>query len=297
MLGTLVQTHTSDGVRLHGFLSSPASFRHAWILIHGVNSNFYSSSLLLELGRLLANEDSAVLLANTRGHDILSFNSGPKPMRLGSQIESISACELDLDAWFHFLSQRGIQSVSLLGHSLGAVKCILWSKNNKHLKALVAVSPPRLNTDHLLRDPIRGAVFLEHLNEAEENCARGHPDSVMKVRFPIPMWICAATYKDKYGSGDKFDYLVMANELTIPTLWTFGEYEVESGSANFKDADVELKKRLASPSQGREKHTVCVISNTDHSYRDAVDQLGESIRKWSSSLLPTSHAAEPFGNL
>lgn len=285
MLGTLVQTLTSDGVRLHGFLSEPASFRHAWIFVHGVNSNFYSSSLILELGRLLADDDTAVLLANSRGHDILSFNSGPKPMRLGSQIESISNCQLDLDAWIHFLSQRGIESVSLLGHSLGAIKCILWSKNNMHLRALVAVSPPRLNTNLLLSDPLRGAVFLEHLSEANENCAGGNPDFVMKVRFPIPMWICAASYKDKYGSGDKYDYLAMANELAVPTLWTFGEYEVESGSANFKDADVELKKRLAVHFNGLEKHTVCVISNADHNYRDAVTQLADSIRKWSCSLL------------
>ena len=57
MLGTLVQTHTSDGVRLHGFLSEPTRFRVAWILVHGVNSNYYSSTLLLELSQILANEE------------------------------------------------------------------------------------------------------------------------------------------------------------------------------------------------------------------------------------------------
>ncbi|HUP79270.1 MAG TPA: hypothetical protein VM260_12035 [Pirellula sp.] len=232
----------------------------------------------------MADDTTAVLLANSRGHDILSFNSGPKPMRLGSQIESISNCQLDLDAWIHFLSQMGIESVSLLGHSLGAIKCIWWSKNNMQLRALIAVSPPRLNTSLLLSDPIQGAVFLQHLSEADENCAGGHPDFVMKVRFPIPMWICAATYKDKYGSGDKYDYLAMANELVVPTLWTFGEYEVESGSANFKDADVQLKKRFSGHSNSVEMHTVCVISNADHTYRDAVMQLADSIRKWSSRL-------------
>ncbi len=283
MLGTLVQTNTSDGVRLHGFLSEPIRSRHAWMLVHGVNSNFYSSSLLLELSRQLAREDAAVLLINTRGHDILSFNSGPTPMRVGSQIESISSSQLDLDAWFQFLTQKGIQSISLLGHSLGALKCLLWSlKNHESLRALVAVSPPRLNTELLLSDPVRGAVFLKHLQEANQKCEEGHPDSVMKVRFPLPMWVCAATYKDKYGSGEKYDYLAMANAICIPTLWTFGQYEIEGGSANFKDADIELKKQLANQARGFEKHTVCVVSNADHSYRDATVPLGECIRKWSS---------------
>ena len=81
MLGTLVETTTVDGVRLHGFMTAPRQLRSAWLLVHGVNSNFYSSTLLSELGRKLATEDTAVLLVNTRGHDILSFNTGPTPMR------------------------------------------------------------------------------------------------------------------------------------------------------------------------------------------------------------------------
>ena len=288
MLGTLVQTSTSDGVRLHGFLSEPTRSRHAWILVHGVNSNFYSSSLLLELSRQLASEGSAVLLINTRGHDILSFNSGPIPMRIGSQIEIISSSQLDLDAWFQFLTRKGIQSVSLLGHSLGALKCVLWSlKNSEYLRALVAVSPPRLNTDLLLGDPVRGAVFQKHLQEANQKCDSGHPDSVMKVRFPLPMWVCAATYKDKYGSSEKYDYLAMAKVICVPTLWTFGQFEVEGGSANFKDADIELKKQLANQSKGSEKHTIFVVSKADHSYRDAITPLGECILNWSSGLSQT----------
>ncbi len=286
MLGTLVHTTTSDGVRLHGFLSEPTRFQNAWILVHGVNSNFYSSSLLLDLSQRLATHDTAVLLVNTRGHDILSFNSGPTPMRVGSQVESISAGQLDLDAWVQFLGRKGIQGISLLGHSLGALKCLLWSlKNNESLNALVAVSPPRLNTDILLNDPNRGAVFREHLTSANEKCEAGHPESVMKVRFPLPMWVCASTFKDKYGSGDKYDYVAMASGLSVPTLWTFGQLEVERGTSNFKDADIELKRRLAEPSSSLGKHTVCVVSSADHSYRGVTAQLSDCIGSWHSNLV------------
>ena len=285
MLGTLVHTNTSDGVRLHGFLSEPTRCQNAWILVHGVNSNFYSSSLLLDLSRRLATHDTAVLLVNTRGHDILSFNSGPSPIRVGSQIESISASQLDLDAWIQFLTRKGIQSVSLLGHSLGALKCILWSiKNNEILKALVAISPPRLNTDNLLNDPDRGDVFREHLRDADQKCEAGHPESVMKVRFPLPMWVCASTFKDKYGSGEKYDYLSMAGALNVPTLWTFGQLEVERGSSNFKDADLELKKRLAEQASCLGKHAVCVVTSADHSYQGVTAELSDCIVNWRSNL-------------
>ncbi len=284
MLGTLVQTTTSDGVKLHGFLSEPRRLEKAWICVHGVNSNFYSSTLLSELSRKLATEDTAVLIVNTRGHDILSFNTGPTPMRLGSQIESLSASQLDLDAWVQFLVGRGVGRISLLGHSLGALKCLLWSlKKHDHLSSLVAISPPRLNTDLLLKDPVRGPVFQRHLAEATDNCENGAPEFVMKVRFPLPMWICASTYKDKYGSGDKYDYLAFADQLRIPTLWTFGQFEVEEGSANFRGADIDLKRQLSLVASDA-KQTVCVIADADHSYRGVLGQLGDCIGNWIRDL-------------
>lgn len=284
MLGKLVQTTTSDGVRLHGFLSESSRLRNAWILVHGVNSNFYSSTLLSELGRKLANEDTAVLLVNTRGHDILSFNTGPTPMRVGSQIESLSASQLDLDAWVQYLIQKGVERVSLLGHSLGALKCVLWSlKNHDCLRALVAISPPRLNTQLLLNDPTRGAVFRGHLQEAVEKCDGGFPEFVMKVRFPLPMWVCASTYQDKYGSGDKYDYLAMANQIQIPTLWTFGQFEVDGGSANFRRADSELQREL-DRTPGPTKQSVRVVANADHSYRGVLEQLSDCVGNWLNVL-------------
>ena len=284
MIGTLVQTTTSDGVRLHGFLSEPAALRKAWILVHGVNSNFYSSTLLSELAEKLRSEETAVLLVNTRGHDILSFNTGPIPMRVGSQIESLSSSQLDLDAWVQFLVKQGVEEISLLGHSLGALKCILWSlKKHDCLKSLVAISPPRLNTDLLLNDPARGPVFLSHLKEAGMRCEDGTPEFVMKVRFPLPMWVCASAYKEKYGSGDKYDYLMMATQLRIPTLWTFGQFEVEGGSANFRGADAELKRQLNQAS-GHKEQSIRVVANADHSYRGVLDQLSDCIGQWAIEL-------------
>lgn len=207
-------------------------------------------------------------------------------MRIGSQVESISASQLDLDAWVQFLKRKGIQKVSLLGHSLGALKCLLWSlKNNESLNALVAVSPPRLNTGLLLLDPDRGAVFREHLRDANEKCEAGHPESVMKVRFPLPMWVCASTFKDKYGSGERYDYLAMASGLSVPTLWTFGQLEVERGTSNFKGADIELKRRLAEQSSCLEQHTVCVVESADHSYRGVTAQLSDCIGNWQNKVV------------
>ncbi len=294
MLGSLVQTATSDGVRLHGFLSESPQSKDAWLLVHGVNSNFYSSSLLLDLASRLAIGSTCVLLVNTRGHDILSFNSGPSPIRTGSQIENIAASQLDLDAWFQFLIKRGCEKIHLLGHSLGALKSIFWSmKGNPYLRALVAVSPPRLNTNLLRNDLKKGQVFDEHLRDAMKKCNDGEPDFVMKVRFPLPMWISASAYLDKYGSGEKYDYMTMVRELNVPTFWTFGQFEVESGSSNFNQADSVLNKFLSSQSfssqlEGCRKHAVCVIPKADHSYRGVTSQLADCIVTWSMGVISSS---------
>ncbi len=281
MLGTLVQTTTSDGVRLHGFLVAPAKTRDAWVLVHGVNSNFYSSSLLIDIAHRLSSQAFGVLLVNTRGHDILSFNSGPAPVRTGSQIENIAASQLDLDAWFQFLNSQGFDRIHLLGHSLGAIKAVLWSlKGNRHLKSLVAVSPPRLNTNLLMEDPNRGRVFSEHLRDAKKWCEDDQPDYVMKVRFPLPMWISASAYLDKYGSGEKYDYLAMVPEIKVPTLWTFGQYEVESGSSNFYQANSVLNQYLLDRQEALGIHSVRVVPDADHSYRGVTAQLGEVLNGW-----------------
>ena len=281
MLGSLVHTTTSDGIQLHGFMSLPEPCDEVWILVHGVNSNFYSSTLLDEIARFFASRGFGILLVNTRGHDILSFNSGPTPMRVGSQIETISSCQQDLDAWFSFLNSQGIHQVSLLGHSLGALKCCLWViENPKRVKRWIAVSPPRLNTKLLLADPERGSVFQEHLRDAVELCAAGNPDRVMKVRFPLPMWICASTYVDKYGSGDKYDYIALANSIHVPSLWTFGQLEVELGSSNFKNVHRVLSEVISTTIETPSSQNVRVIANADHSYGEARRSLIQCIREW-----------------
>jgi hypothetical protein len=131
-----------------------------------------------------------------------------------------------------------------------------------------------------LEDSKKGALFQEHLHEATEKCNSGNPDAVMKVRFPLPMWISASAYLDKYGSGDKYDYVTLIQDIHVPVLWTFGQFEVESGSANFRNADSNLRSLLATRVHANKKHCVHVIDNADHSYRGVTADLADCIGRW-----------------
>ncbi len=283
-LGRLVDVVTSDGVMLHGFASEPRrDCDTVWVFVHGVNSNFYSSSLISELCDGLAARGFATLAVNTRGHDIVTFNTGHVPRKLGSQHESIDQCLKDLDAWTSFANREGFPRLIVVGHSLGAVKGAYWLAHapRKQAIAFVSLSPPRLNTSLLANDAERGALFQQHLADAQQHCDAHHPDHVMKVRFPIPMWISASTYLDKYGCESKYDYATFLPQLATPTLWMFGENEVERGSSNFRHAQLTLGESISQlPNALQKLHQVAIVRQGDHSYHGVRDQVVQRIGAW-----------------
>jgi hypothetical protein len=290
MLGELVQTETTDGVRLDGFFSLPnasvtgISRRSVWIVSHGVNGNFYGSNLLKTVAERLNQRGYAILLANTRGHDICSFNNGTVPLRIGSQFENLGHCQLDFQGWNRFIQDQGLNLLGIAAHSLGAVKAVFWAaENGIEIDRMIAISPPRLNTQLLLGDTKRAAVFGEHLQLAQSLCDQGKPDEVIKVRFPLPNWVSASTFLDKYGSGSKYDYLAHLEKIRAKVLWVFGGSEVRNGSINFLDADIHLRSEIERSSLFRQ--SVEVIDEADHSYRDKREDLANCIEQWDREIV------------
>ena len=134
MLVDLIHTHTSDGLRLDGFLRGPtttASSRFGIdvaICFHGVTGNFYQAGVFDEATDRLVEGGCAVLRVNNRGHDPISmpaYNSaGRSP--LGAAYETVDDCRYDWDAWVGFAEDQGFHSIGLWGHSLGAVKSLYY---------------------------------------------------------------------------------------------------------------------------------------------------------------------------
>lgn len=279
MLGELISTETDDGVRLDGFLMKGQT-SDCWLVTHGVNGNFYGSSLLKEFAATVHASGSSVILVNSRGHDIVSFNAGSVPMRLGSQFEMIYQSLLDLSAWQRYCESQSMTLCGLGAHSLGALKAAYWLSDSPRLsvKRFIALSPPRLSTSILQEDPKRRDVFNRDLELSRELCESGKSDQVIRVRYPLPNWLSAATFLDKYGSDDRYDYFGWLERISQHTLWLFGESEVRNGSTNFRDADLNLSQRFAERSLYQ--HAVEVIPGADHSYRGVRDSLWQSVSEW-----------------
>lgn len=302
MFGELVSCCTEDGVRLDGLLvEGGKQSSECWLVTHGVNDCFYGSPLLKTLAEILTERSGSVLLVNNRGHDISAFNFGAVPMRLGSQYESIHKCVLDLNAWGNFILERDKHWTGVAAHSLGAIKTAYWALDNQSNGALtqgvfgvgtafasrfkvILLSPPRLTTSVLLTDPKRGQAFSDDLEHARTLCDSGRHDHVMRIRYPMPNWVSAATFLDKYGSADRYDYIRFLEQLDhsqasqVDALWLFGEREVRQGSANFLDADLNVLE--AADRLGQHQHHVSVVSNADHSYRGCEEELKAIIHDW-----------------
>lgn len=287
MLGRLVDVQTQDGIKLHGFLTSAnADRRWIWLVVHGVNGNFYGSTLLSELGQCVQMLGHDALLVNTRGHDLATFGSADYPARMGSMFETISDGQIDLVTWIRFCKQLGYENIGCIAHSLGAVKVSFALAHSSQgpeieLARFVAVSPPRLNTELLLNDSAKREVFDQQLQEARAWCEKGFPHHIMRVRFPLANWVSAETFLDKYGSGTKYDYFDYWSKIKTPTFWVFGQQEVRQGSVNFRDMDQQLLTAFGSANHGA--HRLSVIPDADHSYRGKRDLLGEAIRAWIQS--------------
>jgi pimeloyl-ACP methyl ester carboxylesterase len=279
--GQLLETTTSDGVRLAGFLQqSPESSSNRLALIsHGVCGNFYSSSLLDSVCETLHASGVSTLRINNRGRDGIAFHSTNTGFaRHGSAYESMADAPLDLAAWATTAKQLGYDHIGAVGHSLGALKTVLWVTENEPQPGpefLILMSPPRFEPT-ALRVPSRTKKFETDVATARENIESTRPEAMLKVSHPFPMMITAATFADKYDSGTRWDYVDRLAKISVPTLLTFGEREVTDRESTFRGVETVVRSAIAN----RPDHQCEVIPNGDHNYTRARRDLCQTISTW-----------------
>ncbi len=275
MLTELVRAETADGLTLDGAFYESEQADSPWgvIILHGVGGNFYGSRLLhaLTVGLL---PQAHVLRVNTRGHDgFFQSVNRDGPCRLGAAYEIVDHCRLDALAWLHWLGDRGLKRLAVIGHSLGAIKA-LYSQAHQSVSALsavVALSAPRLSAQAFLENERSGA-YLETLNRAKELDAAGRGDTLIESKFPFPMPITAACYLDKYG-GERYNLLNYAERIACPSLFVYGQLELDQ-PATFAGLP-ELIEAL--PGQ---EHRVLIQPEADHFYRGCEDSVGRAVADW-----------------
>lgn len=283
MLVDLIRTMTADGLRLDGALwparpqAGVALPVDAALVIHGTGSNFYGSTLLDALAGAFAEWGVPTLVANTRGHDIISTawtTDGPR--LAGATHEIVDDCRHDLAAWTKLLAERGLARVALVGHSLGAVKAIYALSEGAlpNVRLLVAVSPPSISHARFARGA-RRETFLADLAAAQAYLARGEGESLIPIRFPLPYVITAAGYVDKYGPAERYEILVRLPRVAVPTLVVYGSQELRHNPA-FEG----LAETVEALDPKRARIAVEVIAEADHFYTGLRDALAARVARW-----------------
>ncbi len=283
MFVDLVQTVTSDDVRLDGVFQAGAPSAadtipiDAFCLVHGTGSNFYGSTLLEMLAGRLQALGCGALRVNTRGHDGVSTAATSRGgRRLGAAYEVVDDCRHDLAAWIGWLRQHAGPRVGLLGHSLGAAKCLYAAAHDSRCKveAVVGLSPPRLSYAAFLESP-QAAEFLATYRRAEEKVEAGQAGELLEVSVPLPFLVTAAGYVEKYGPDERYNFLRFLRGFSGPVLLTFGSREVESNAA-FRG----VPEALAAQGARHPRLRTTIIDGADHFYTGRRDEVAAQVEAW-----------------
>ena len=288
MLVDLVHTHTSDGLRLDGFLRRPTTTGPSRfgidvaICFHGVTGNFYQAGVFDEATERLIEGGCAVLRVNNRGHDPISmpaYNSAGR-VPLGAAYETVDDCRYDWDAWIGFAAEQNFQSVGLWGHSLGAVKSLYYMsmEQDPRVRCVVAASPPRFSYNLYSHAPEEGPAFLQVCQLAQQHVDAGQPEKLLQTAHPVPLLVAARVFLDKYGPEARYDILEHIPNLQVPTLLFIGTEETPKLA--FADSHPPMRRLDGQMENFRFES----IPGADHFYTNQRDYVWDLVSAWLQAL-------------
>src|SRR2546427_7955051 len=139
----LLHPYTEAGLLLEG-VRYPAGSDLAIVYTHGVTSTVFRQTHV-RVGRELQRAGYTVVAGNNRGTALatpLLQRTGPRVLG-GSWFDRFEDAPKDMRAWIAVAAAGGAKWIVLLGHSLGAIKAILYaSERPAPLAGLVLASPP-----------------------------------------------------------------------------------------------------------------------------------------------------------
>lgn len=265
---------TVDNERLHGALLTPAGLPSdvALVFVHGVAMNFYLPPLF-EFGKELAARDLHCFVINTRGHDWIC-RAGNLTRFGGSAYENLEDCLLDLDGALKFLAKLEYRRFVLIGHSLGAIKSIIYqgTRQRSDIAGVVSCSAPKqFYSERISRQP----EFRDLIEQAESMLANGRGEELMFVPVgATPGIFSARTHLDKYGKDDRNDCRPFAKKIGCPLLAVVG-------GAEPKFFHEYAKELVANASNS----TYAKVDGANHFYNRHTREMVDLIYGWLARLL------------
>jgi pimeloyl-ACP methyl ester carboxylesterase len=265
---------TADNERLHGALLTPNKKPSdlALIFVHGVAMNFYLPPLF-NFGQELSQRGHHCFVINTRGHDWIS-RAGNLTQFGGSAYENLDDCVADFDGAIGFLKRHGYRRFVFIGHSLGAIKSIIYQGTQQRGDVVGIVScsaPKQFYSERVARQP----EFRELIEKAESMVGAGDGEELMSVNVgATPGIFTARTHLDKYGKDDRNDCRPHAKNIGCPLLAVAGGAEPPFFH--------EYAQEIAAAAGGRSKYQC--VDGANHFYNRHTPQMIEIIYQWLGQL-------------
>jgi len=261
---------TADNERLHGALLTPPNKKSdtALIFVHGVAMNFYLPPLF-NFGQELSQRGHHSFVINTRGHDWIS-RAGNLTKFGGSAYENLDDCVADLDGAIEFLKRHGYRRFVFIGHSLGAIKSIIYQGTQQRSDVVGIVScsaPKQFYSERVARQP----KFRELIEKAESMVDAGNGEELMSVNVgATPGIFTARTHLDKYGKDDRNDCRPHAKNIGCPLLAVAGGAEPPF----FHEYAQEIVAAAGSQSKYQ------CVDGANHFYNRHTSQIVDMIHQW-----------------
>lgn len=261
---------TADNERLHGLLFTPQNQPSdlALVLVHGVAMNFYLPPLVT-FGQEFATRGFHSFVINTRGHDWIS-RAGNLTKFGGSAYEILEDCLPDLDGALAYLNEQGYRRFVFIGHSLGAIKTIIYqgTRRRADVVGIVSCSAPRqFYSERAARQP----GFREVIDKAETLIAEGKADELLSIGVgATPGIFSARTHVNKYGRDDNNDCRPYAQHLGCALLALVGSEEPKF----FYEYAQEIVAGVGP------KGTCRLIDGANHFYNRHTGEFVDVIHEW-----------------
>ncbi|MGZ9220367.1 MAG: alpha/beta hydrolase, partial [Candidatus Binatia bacterium] len=184
--------------------------------------------------------------------------------------ENLQDCVADLDAAIGFLKQHGYKRFILIGHSLGAIKSILYQGTQRRgdIASIISCSAPKqFYSERVERQP----KFRELIATAEQMVEDGKSEELMMVPVGVnPGLFTARTHLDKYGKDDGNDCRPHAKNVGCPILAIAGGAEPPF----FHD----YAKEIAAAAGGQSMYQR--VDGANHFYNRHITEMVDVIGHW-----------------
>jgi pimeloyl-ACP methyl ester carboxylesterase len=290
MNGSIVAAKAEDGYILHGIHCKPAFDSHAAVLhFHGSYGNFYENTFLTPMADSYVKAGLHFFSCNTRGRDYYADfkKMGPQGIesrRIGGIREDFRECLFDIAGWASYAAAKGITTIFIQGHSLGAMKAVYYlHKRHCSARGVILLSPPD-NIGLQLKD--WGSRLKGDIQLAIE-ISRKDPNALMPAESYYDM-ISASSFLTLLGNSEDtgmftyqdIDLMKRAgmSSIKIPLLVTFGTID-EAIVNPVEDCLAALRSSIPDPA----KLASVVIEGANHGYRDREVILAEALATWTTS--------------